>query len=94
MVTKFAVGVCPSRSGDGLSKQEIIEKYRNWVDYTPNVTQKEMETDLRNLTFLCHLDRYSYTFIDIKNEKEKEPPTININDKSFRVRFISKAKES
>jgi hypothetical protein len=92
MVTKFVVGAYPSRSEDGLSKQEIIEKYRNWVDHTPNTTQKDIEIDLTNLTFLCRLDRYSYTFIDIEHNA-KAPSKININDRFFSVRFVSKAKE-
>lgn len=89
MALRFVAFAYPSRSVNGLTKQEILTQYRNWSD-TLTVDKSNVQDDLYRFSKLCPLDKYAYRFID---SKEKIKLKIEIDNVMMTTVFSSKVIE-
>jgi len=90
MSIRFVACAYPSRSCNGFSKQEILERYRKWADKIKNVEKLTIQDDLYSFTRLCPYDVYTFLFVEAK---KKVPLVMNIDGVKMRVAFKSKVEE-
>jgi len=91
MAVKFMACAYPSRTTtNGFTKQEVLIKYRDWVDGIQDVTKEKIQDDLYMFAKICPFARYACVFIDAK---ERIPLQYVIDGFKLRVAFVSKVQQ-